>query len=53
MPTWKMRLFGLRDFKLKVGFDGDHELVEAVAERLTPAIRRARATRRAYGGVET
>jgi L-alanine-DL-glutamate epimerase-like enolase superfamily enzyme len=49
---WKMRLFGLRDFKLKVGFDGDHELVNAVAAKLSPAIRRGRATLRldANGG---
>jgi len=42
----KMRLFGLRDFKLKVGFDADHELVAAVAGKLSRAIRRGRATLR-------
>jgi len=49
---WKMRWFGLRDFKLKVGFDGDQELVAAVAGRLSGAIRRGRATLRldANGG---
>ena len=43
---WKMRLYGLRDFKLKVGFDGDHDLVSAVAGKLNRAIRRGRATLR-------
>ncbi len=48
----KMRLFGLRDFKLKVGFDGDRELVEAVAKKLAGPIQRGRATLRldANGG---
>lgn len=49
---WKMRLFGLTDFKLKVGFESDHELVTAVAGKLAGAIRRGRATLRldANGG---
>ncbi len=49
---WKMRLFGLHDFKLKVGFDGDHELVKAIIGKLEPAIRRGRVTLRvdANGG---
>ncbi len=49
---WKMRLFGLRDFKLKVGFDGDDELLEAVATKLSQPIRAGKATLRvdANGG---
>lgn len=48
----KMRLFGLRDFKLKVGFDGDHELVAAVIGKLGGVIDKGRATLRldANGG---
>ncbi len=42
----KMRWFGLRDFKLKAGFDGDDELVTAVAAKLEPAIRSGKATLR-------
>ncbi|MBN1344349.1 MAG: hypothetical protein JXQ73_16800 [Phycisphaerae bacterium] len=49
---WKMRLYGFRDFKLKVGFDGDTELVDAVAGKLDRVIRAGRATLRldANGG---
>ncbi len=49
---WKMRLFGLHDFKLKVGFEGDDDLVNAVAGKLAPSLRKGRTTLRldANGG---
>lgn len=43
---WKMRLFGLRDFKLKVGFEGDEAVFRAVGRRLRRALRSGRSTLR-------
>lgn len=42
----KMRCFGLRNFKLKVGSEGQDELLAAVADVLGPAIRKGRASMR-------
>ncbi len=42
----KMRCYGLRDFKLKVGSEGQDDLLAAVADMLGPAIRKGRASMR-------
>ncbi len=42
----RMRLFGLRDFKVKVGFDGDEAVVRAAAGALGRCLRRGKATLR-------
>ena len=42
----KMRCYGLRDFKLKVGSEDQDDLLAAVADVLGPAIRKGRASMR-------
>jgi len=42
----RMRWFGLRDFKLKVGFDGDEAVLRAVVRALGRSLRRGRTTLR-------
>jgi len=43
---WKMRLYGLRDFKIKVGDAGDDERVQAAVKTLGGSLRRGRTTLR-------
>lgn len=42
----RLRCFGVRDFKLKVGFDEDDELVRRIAAVLAQAVRRGRCSLR-------
>jgi len=44
---WKMRLFGLRDFKIKLGGQNDRDILKTTHRRLARGLRRGRYTLRA------